>query len=239
MDRNRKVLVTGASRGIGKAICARLRDDGYQVVGLARTPPAGLDGVAFHAVDLSDRAAAEAALGALAADGAFYGLVNNVGAVPLAALGEIEEADLMQAVTMNLATAIHCAQALLPGMRAAGIGRIVNIASRAALGKAGRSVYSATKAGLIGMTRTWALETAAQGITVNAVAPGPIDTEFFREANPPGAESTRRLEASIPVGRLGRPDEVAHATAYLLDARAGFVTGQTHYVCGGMTIGAA
>ncbi len=237
--RTRRVLVTGISRGIGKAIGERLLDEGYQVVGLARTPPQGLAAIEFHALDLGDAVARERALRALAAAGPFYGLVNNVGIVPVAPLGELRDEDLAQAVALNLGVAIACTQALLPGMRAAGRGRVVNISSRAALGKAGRSLYSATKAGLLGMTRTWALELAAQGITVNAVAPGPIDTEFFRDANPADAEATRRLAAAVPVQRLGRPEEVAHAVASLLDERAGFMTGQTHFVCGGLTIGAA
>jgi len=239
MNITRRILVTGASRGIGKAICQRLLADGYQVVGLARTRPEGLPSLEFHAVDLLDRQATAAALRALTDQGAFYGLVNNVGAAPVAPLDEVTEADLMQTVAINLATAIQCTQALLPGMRAIGAGRIVNMASRSALGKPGRSVYSAAKAGLIGMTRTWALELAPQGITVNVIAPGPIDTELFRKANPPGAPLTQRLAAAIPVGRLGQAEEVAHAAAYFLDTRAGFVTGQTHFVCGGMTVGTA
>jgi 3-oxoacyl-[acyl-carrier protein] reductase len=130
-------------------------------------------------------------------------------------------------------------QAMAKGMCAAGIGRIVNISSRAAIGKESRTIYSMTKAGLIGMTRTWALEFAASGVTVNAIAPGPIETEFFRNVNDPNDPRTRSLLDSIPVKRMGRPEDVAHAVAYFIDLRTGFVTGQTHYVCGGITIGAA
>ena len=89
------------------------------------------------------------------------------------------------------------------------------------------------------MTRTWALELAENGITVNAIAPGPIATDFFTGVNDAADERTHALLAGIPVGRMGRPEEVAHAAAYFLDERCGFVTGQTHFVCGGITIGAA
>ncbi len=237
---SRRVLVTGASRGIGKAIVERLAADGFAVVGLARRSdgPQGA-GIERISVDLADPDATARCLAELLAQGPFYGLVNNVAIAEMAPLGGVSEAALAAAVRLNLGVALQCAQALLPGMRAARQGRIINLSSRSALGKAGRTVYSATKAGLLGMTRTWALETAADGITVNAVAPGPIDTELYRDANPPESEAARRLRATIPVGRLGQPDEVAHAISYFMDPRAGYVTGQTHFVCGGMTIGAA
>ena len=128
-------------------------------------------------------------------------------------------------------------QGVLPAMRAAKYGRIVNISSRAMLGKEGRTVYGGTKAGLVGMTRTWALETATQGITVNAVGPGPIGTDFFLDSNPVDLPQTKKIMASIPVGRFGTPEEVAHAICMLLDPKAGFITGQLLYVCGGLSVG--
>jgi NAD(P)-dependent dehydrogenase (short-subunit alcohol dehydrogenase family) len=171
------VLVTGASRGIGRGIATRLVDEGYAVVNLDRDPPATLlPRETCIEVDLSDAAATREALAEVVARHAPTRLVNNAGVVRPGALQDVTVEDLEAVVSLNLRCAIQCAQALLPAMKAARFGRIVGIASRAALGKELRTVYSATKAGLIGMTRTWALELAADGITVNAIGPGPIGT---------------------------------------------------------------
>ena len=240
MTEQRKVLVTGASKGIGRAICHRLLDDGYAVTGIARTKPSDWPSqAAFEQVDLSDRAQLNQVLEKLAQERAYYGLVNNVGIVPIGAIESVNLTDLQVAVQLNIEVAIACTQALLAGMRNLGAGRIVNISSRASLGKQNRTIYSLTKAGMIGMTRTWALELAGAGITVNAIAPGPIATEFFNSANTAEDAATQKLLAGIPVGHIGKPEDVAHAAAYFIDERCGFVTGQTHYVCGGVTIGAA
>lgn len=232
------VLVTAASRGIGRGIATRLTNDGYQVINLDRDQPAALlSGETFIRVDLADPLATATALAEVVAQHAPVRLVNNAGIVLPAALEDVSFEDLQTVVSLNLRCAIQCAQALLPAMKAAGFGRIVNVSSRAALGKELRTVYAATKAGLHGMTRTWALELAAHGITVNAVGPGPIGTALFHEANPPDSPKTRAIIDGVPVKRLGTPEDIAHAAAFLLDERAGFVTGQVLYVCGGMTVG--
>jgi NAD(P)-dependent dehydrogenase (short-subunit alcohol dehydrogenase family) len=236
------VLVTGGSGGIGRAIVERvLRDEpGAGVVNLDLRPPAEAQPrETWHAVDFADLAATRAVLAEVAARHAPTRLVNNVGLVRPAPLADQTPEDLLAVTEVNLRSAMLCAQALLPAMRDAGFGRIVNIASRAALGKEERTAYAASKAGLIGMTRTWALELAPQGITVNAIGPGPIATELFRRANPDNAPRTRAIIEGVPVRRIGTPEDVAHAAAFFLDRRAGFVTGQVVYVCGGLTVGLA
>ena len=228
-------LVTAASRGIGRGIATRLTQDGYTVVTLDREAPAALlPGESFIRVDLADGSATAAALAEAVERHAPTRLVNNAGTVRPGPLEDVTVADLEAVVSLNLRCSIQCAQAVLPAMKAARFGRIVNVASRAALGKELRTVYAATKAGLLGMTKTWALELAAVGITVNA-----IGTELFHQANPADSPKTKAIVEGVPVKRLGTPEDIAHAAAFLLDERAGFVTGQVLYVCGGMTVGLA
>ncbi|WP_346915152.1 SDR family oxidoreductase [uncultured Roseibium sp.] len=227
-----RVLITGGVAGIGAACAERCRSDGYEPVVIDRIG----DGIR---ADLSDPAETADALERALEGGPITRLVNNVGLVAPASVGEQTLEEFDKVVALNLRCAMQCTQALLPGMRAAGFGRIVNMASRAALGKELRTAYSATKAGLIGMAKTWALELGEYGITANVVGPGPIRTELFDKANPPGAPRTRAIINSVPVRRVGEPEDVAHAVSYLLDVRSGFVTGQVLYVCGGMTVGSA
>ena len=234
----RRVLVTGASRGIGLATALMLAGKGYRVIGMARNPPASPFPGEFHAVDLGDARARERSLAGVISAAGVDAVVNNVGIGQMEMLGSITPAALSRQFEVNIVAAVAVTQACVAGMRAQGWGRIVNVSSQAALGKVGRSGYATTKAGLVGLTRTWALELARDGITVNAVAPGPIGTELFDEHNRPEAPSTRAILAQIPVGRIGRPEEAAAAIAFLSE-EAAFVTGQTLYVCGGLSVGRA
>lgn len=231
-----RVLITGGAAGIGRAVAERCRADGLEpvVIDLESPPGSGI-----IPADLSDPGQTALALEQALRGGPITRLVNNVGVVRPGPLEEQSMADFEKATSLNLRCALQCAQALLPGMKEAGFGRIVNMASRAALGKELRTVYAATKAGLIGMAKVWALELGEHGITANAIGPGPIRTELFDRANPHNSPRTRAIIEAVPVRRLGMPEDVAHAVSFLLDARSGFVTGQVLYVCGGMTVGAA
>lgn len=239
-SREETVLVTGASRGIGRAVATRLMADGLQVVNFDIAAPEALAAQeTFVHVDVADEAALREALNRTVAARPITRLVNNAGIVRPAGIDTATRADLQAVMDVNLAASMACVQALLPAMRAARFGRIVNISSRAALGKAERIAYAASKAALHGFTRTLALELGADGITANAIGPGPIATELFERVNPLGAPATQRILDTIPLRRMGQPEEVAHLVASLLDARAGFTTGQVVYVCGGMTVGLA
>jgi 3-oxoacyl-[acyl-carrier protein] reductase len=227
-----RVLITGGAAGIGAACAARCAADAYEIVTIDRIGNGLI-------ADLSDVDATASALAHALEGGPITRLINNVGVVVPADAEHQTLEDLERAWALNVRCAQQCMQALLPGMKAMRFGRIVNMSSRAALGKELRSAYSATKAALIGMTRVWALELGAFGVTANAIGPGPIRTELFDRANPPGAPRTQAIVDAVPVKRMGTPDDVAHAASYLLDARSGFVTGQVLYVCGGMTVGVA
>ena len=230
-------VVTGASSGIGEAIARHLLESGCTVIAMQRRAPRiRHERLLFHAVDLVDAATARKTADEIAARHPVRYLVNNAGANRPGPLERATVEDLDYAMAVNIRAAMILIQAFTPGMRAAHFGRIVNISSRAALGKTGRTVYSAAKAGLIGMTRTLCLELAADGITVNAVAPGPVATELFDRGHPPGSDKRQRVIDSIPVRRVGSPDDVARAVVFLLAPESSYVTGQTLFVCGGTSV---
>jgi NAD(P)-dependent dehydrogenase (short-subunit alcohol dehydrogenase family) len=233
-------VVTGANRGIGLAISRRLADQGHDVIGLARTTPKEAFPGRFINVDLSDTRQTKDLVAEIAAKHRVLRLVNNAASY---FYGEVETAkfeDFENMISINLKATIATMQAFVPHMRAARFGRVVNMGSRSALGKPGRLMYGTTKAGIVGITRNAALELAAHGITVNCIAPGPIETEGFTAGNAgPGTAQRDAFVKTIPVGRVGQPNEIAAACMYFMSDEAGYTTGQTLNICGGMTIGVA
>jgi 3-oxoacyl-[acyl-carrier protein] reductase len=165
-------------------------------------------------------------------------VVNNAGLARFARIGSIDLDDLFTTYDLNVRAAVQVVQAVLPEMKAAGWGRIVNVSSLTTLGTPERTPYAASKAALEAATRIWAAELAQTGITVNAVAPGPVETEMYRERSPIGSEREALLLDKIPVRRVGTPREIAHAICALLDEDAGYITGQIIRADGGGSIAA-
>ncbi|XAH24798.1 SDR family oxidoreductase [Xylophilus sp. GW821-FHT01B05] len=240
MSQQEVSVVTGASAGIGRAIAEALLAQGRTVVNLDYNQPDWSHErlVSFQA-DLTNEEQTRARATEIAAQYRVVALVNNAGATRPGTIDTATSAQLDDVVGLHLRAPMLLAQAFLPALRACGHGRIVNMSSRAALGKADRIVYSATKAGMIGMTRTMAMELGRDGITVNAIGPGPIATDLFRKSNPEGAPQTQRILDGIAVGRMGTAEDVARAALFFLAPENGFVTGQILYVCGGVTLGQA
>ena len=238
MKPNKVAVVTGGSAGIGKAICESLLADGYEVISLARRT-SGIDHPKIHdiEVDLMDRAATEQAAKDVARRFAVTTIIHNAGVIRPALLPEVQLTDIDALVNLHWAAALLLVQACLPTMKERKFGRVLLMSSRAALGAQTRTAYSATKSGMLGLARTWALELAPHGITVNVVAPGPVHTEMFYDVIPAGSEREQKLAASIPVGRIGEAADVARAVSFFIHPDAGFITGQSLYVCGGASIG--
>ncbi len=232
-------LVTGGSSGIGAAICRSLLGEGYDVISLDRAP-CEERGTRFRSieVDLTDTKATREAADRAVSGTIISHIIHNAGLIRPALLPDVTTDDLHSLTQLHLGAPLLLLQAVLPSMRANRFGRVVLLSSRAALGLPTRSAYSATKAGMIGLARTWALELAADGITVNCVAPGPIaGTGMFHDVVPAGSAREAALESGIPVRRLGRPEDVARAVMFLAAPDAGFITGQTLHVCGGTSVG--
>jgi 3-oxoacyl-[acyl-carrier protein] reductase len=230
------VLITGGSAGIGLAVVEELLKAGNEVISLDLKPSSNKR-VKHVAVDLTDAKATEQAAREIAKAHQVTTLIHNAGTIRPALLPDVKLEDLNALVNLHIASAVTLLQASLPAMKAAGYGRVVLVSSRAVLGLPTRTSYSATKAGMLGMARTWALELAPQGITVNVVAPGPIETDNFHSVIPRGSPQVEKVAQAIPVKRLGQADDVARAVLFFADRRNGFVTGQVLYVCGGTSVG--
>jgi 3-oxoacyl-[acyl-carrier protein] reductase len=242
----RVAVVTGASRGIGHAVAVALAAQGAKVVvnyhsndaaageTVADIGSAGGEAVAMG-FDVADSGAVELAMKeVVAAYGGIHILVNNAGVAANALTLRAKDADFRRAVDVNLGGTFNCTRAALWSlMRAPDGGRIVNMTSIIGeTGSAGQACYAAAKAGIIGLTKSWAREYASRGLTVNAVSPGVIATDMTAAEMP----DTRKDEAlrTIPLGRMGTPEEVAHAVVFLAGPKAGYITGQVVRVNGGL-----
>ena len=236
----RTVLVTGGAKGIGAAIVRRLAAEGGAVT-IGDVDADGAEGVAAEtgaaAVDL-DVTDPESARTAVEGTGPLDVLVNNAGMDEFGFFTDTDPELWERVLAVNLKGVLACTHAVLPGMQKAGYGRIVNIASEAGrVGSKGSAAYSAAKGGVIAFTKTIARENARFGITVNAIAPGPIDTPLLRRATDLGELGERIVEmmkGATQLRRLGQPEEVAAAVAFLASEEAAYVTGETLGVSGGL-----
>jgi 2-hydroxycyclohexanecarboxyl-CoA dehydrogenase len=231
----RRALVTGGASGIGAAVAARLAADGAEVVigdidDAAAKASAEQCGATAVNLDVSDPASARAAADAA---GPFDILVNNAGIDhPGVFFTDVTPDQWRRLLAVNLEGVFACTQAVLPAMQRAGWGRIVNLSSEAGrVGAKADAVYAATKGAIIAFTRSIAMENARYGITVNAVAPGPIETPLFRRLPPKAIDM---VTAGTLLRRLGRPEEVAAAVAFLASPEASYITAEVLGVSGGM-----
>jgi 3-oxoacyl-[acyl-carrier protein] reductase len=232
-------LVTGASRGIGRAIAATLSAQGFQVIGTATTEGGAaaiseaLPGVQGRVLNVTDGAAVEATIAAIVAEhGGLHVLVNNAGITRDMLAARLKDDDWDAVIDTNLKAVFRLSRGVMRTMMKQRFGRIVNITSVVgAAGNAGQANYAAAKAGVAGMTRSLARELGSRNITVNCIAPGFIATDMTDGL----AEAQKTaLMAQIPLGRLGTPEEVAHAVAFLCSPLAGYITGAELHVNGGM-----
>ncbi len=236
-------LITGASRGIGRAIALQLASDGFTVVGTATTQ-AGADGITAalaemqatgkgRVLDVNDAGQVSAVVAAIGEEfGPPQVLVNNAGITRDNLLMRMKDEEWEAIIDTNLTSVFRVTKACLRGMMKARWGRIVNIGSVVgSTGNPGQANYAAAKAGMLGFTKSLAKEVGSRGITVNTVAPGFIDTDMTRDL--PQAQREALLEA-IPLGRLGEAEEIAHAVSFLCSDKAAYITGETLHVNGGM-----
>jgi 3-oxoacyl-[acyl-carrier protein] reductase len=239
MSAQQVALVTGASRGIGRAIAAALAAQGLKVIGTA-TSEAGaaaiaeaLPGVQGRVLNVTDGAAIDATIDAILKEhGGLHVLVNNAGITRDMLAARLKDDDWDAVIDTNLKAVFRCCRAVMRTMVKQRYGRIVNITSVVgAAGNAGQANYAASKAGVAGMTRSLAREVGSRNITVNCVAPGFIATDMTGALTE--AQKTALL-AQVPLGRLGTPEEVAHAVAFLVSPLAGYITGAELHINGGM-----
>ncbi len=231
-------VITGASSGIGKDLALRMLKQGYEVINVSRRDADYYhDNLSNVSCDLTDAQATKKAAKTISTQHKVTHFIHNAGMILPNLLEDASHEDILKLSQLHAGAALIFVQAFTPSMKKSGFGRIVFNSSRAAMGVPTRTAYSFTKAGIHGMARTWALELAPHGITVNCVAPGPILTDNFWDIVDKGSEREQKLAQSLPVRRLGTPEDVSNALLFFCAPGNGFVTGQTLYVCGGASIG--
>ena len=239
---NHTALVTGASRGIGAAIALQLAAQGFKVIGTATTPEGASristalsahQGCAGRVLDVNDAPAAQALVDAIVQEhGGLQVLVNNAGITRDALAMRLKDEDWDAVLDTNLKSVFRMSRAVMRPMMKQRYGRIIHITSVVgASGNPGQANYAAAKAGVAGMSRSLARELGSRGITVNCIAPGFIETDMTAAL---GEEQHKALLGQIPLGHLGRPQDIAHAVAFLASPLAGYITGQELHVNGGM-----
>lgn len=244
-DRKRRALVTGGMGGIGTAICRRLHAEGFDVIAGCsprRQPEEWLekqkkDGFVFAYAtgDVSDAAEMQRVVSDIEKDGGIDVLVNNAGITRDSSFLKMTPQQWSDVMRTNMDALFNVTQPVLKGMVARGWGRVINVSSvNAKRGQFGQTNYCASKAGVSGFTRALAQEVAAKGVTVNAVSPGYTDTDMVRKIAP---DILQKIIACVPAGRLGAPEEVAAAVAYLASDDAAFITGADFDISGGMHMG--
>ena len=235
----RVALVTGGARGIGKAIAERLQAEGHRVaVGDLLEADAGDLTVML---DVTNTSGVDEAVSQVEKElGPIDILVNNAGWDEMHRFLETDEAFWDKVIEINLKGCLRMCRRVVPGMVERGYGRVVNIGSDAArVGSSLEAVYSGAKGGVVAFTKTLAREVARHGVTANTVCPGPTETPMLEQVAAAGGDSQRTIDAmvrAVPMRRLGQPEDVAGAVAFLASERAGFITGQTLSVSGGLTM---
>ena len=230
-------VVTGGARGIGAATVERFAAEGARVIvwDVAAPASAGSEAVRAERVDVTSEAEVRQALAdLLAREGRFDVLVNNAGIIRDAFAADLDLAAWEQVLRVNLTGTFIPCRAVIPHFRERRAGRIINTSSVSAFGNRGQANYAASKSGVIGLTRTLALELARDGVTVNCVAPGMIETDMLAQVPPRVLDKFR---ARVPLGRFGKPADVAAAHAFLASDDAAFITGQTLICDGGLVLG--
>lgn len=237
---SRIALVTGGTRGIGEAISIALKNAGYKVAATYASDDAAAQAFqkesGIHAVykwDVADFYACQDSVKKVEEElgGPIDVLVNNAGITRDGAMHKMTAENWDTVIQTNLSSVFYMSRAVIDGMRSRGFGRIVNISSmNGQLGQFGQTNYSAAKAGIFGFTKALARESAGKGITVNAIAPGYIETDMIKKISP---EIMKQIVAGIPVGRIGQPEEIARAVVFLAADEAGYITGETLSVNGG------